>query len=342
MSKNKNLNRAKVAKNDEFYTQLSDIEKELYHYRDQFKDKVIFMNCDDPKESNFWKYFYLNYQFLGIKKLISTHYDENESTYKLEYGYDEDGQLEIIETPLEGNGDFRSAECIELLKEADLVITNPPFSLFRDYVAQLIEYDKDFIIIGSKNAITYKEIFPLIKDNKMWLGINSGNGTMHFMQPDTDELKSVASYWYTNMPHSKRNEELILWQSYDPENNPKYDNYDAIEVSKVKEIPKDYYGVMGVPITFLNNYNPNQFEILGLTTGRSEFSEESYPTKRYVNAIQHNKNGTTTSGSKANTRSTLLHKEIPNKSVYYTADNADGYLTIVYARILIKRKDRNK
>lgn len=258
MAKNENLHKAKNEKNDEFYTQLTDIEKELKHYKKHFENKIIFCNCDDPEESNFWKYFKLNFEKLKLKKLISTHFEKEKPSYKLEYN-----GADIIKTPLKQNGDFRSPECIKILEEADLIITNPPFSLFREYVAQLIEYDKKFLIIGSKNAITYKEIFPLLKNNKLWLGYNEGNGTMHFKTPD-NEIKSVPSYWYSNLDISKRHEKLILYKEYSKEEYPEYDDYEAINVNKVADIPADFLGVMGVPITFLDKYNPEQFEIIGL------------------------------------------------------------------------------
>lgn len=347
-AKNSSLNKAAVVKEDEFYTQLSDIEKELRHYKEQFKNKIVLCNCDDPDWSNFWMYFKLNFDFLGLKKLISTHYDANTPTYKLEY----DGK-KVKKTDLSTNGDFRSPECIKLLEEADIVCTNPPFSLFREYVAKLIEYDKKFLIIGNQNNITYKEIFPLIKDNKLWLGYYSGD--MAFKVPDYYEARETRFWidengqkwrsfgnitWFTNLDTTKRHEELILYKNYTPEEYPKYDNYNAIEVSKIAEIPIDYDGIMGVPITFLDKYNPDQFELLGLTSGRKEFDECSYPTKRYENALQHNRNGSTANGSKANTRATIAFDKKPIDTVYYTADNSDKYLTIVYARVLIRRKKK--
>lgn len=256
---NKNLSAAKKAKNDEFYTQLTDIEKELKHYKKQLRNKIIFCNCDDPEESNFYKYFKLNFLDLKLKKVITTHFDSNQPTYKIEL-WEENRELKEVKTPLEGNGDFRSQECIDILKTADIVVTNPPFSLFREYIAQLVEYDKKFLVIGNQNAITYKEIFPLIKDNKIWLGISPRS--MNFITPSGD-LSCVNACWFTNLDHKKRHEELESITKYDPLKNPKYDNYDAIEVSKVAEIPYDYQGVMGVPITFLDKYNPEQFEIVG-------------------------------------------------------------------------------
>ena len=266
---NKNLRKAKKEKNDEFYTQITDIEKELKYYKEQFKDKTVFCNCDDPEYSNFWKYFYLNFEHLGLKKLIATHYEKEKPSYKLEY----DGK-KTIKTILNQNGDFRSPEAVEILKNADIVVTNPPFSLFREYMAQLIEYEKKFLIIGNMNAVTYKEIFPLLMDNHVWLGYHSG--TFKFEVPDFYDKKNIKigengkKYaevgiitWFTNLDVKKRHKKLILYKEYTPEEYPKYDNYDAIEVSRVANIPCNYDGVMGVPITFMNKYNPEQFEIIG-------------------------------------------------------------------------------
>lgn len=284
-SSNKNLHKASQAKKDEFYTQLADIENELKHYKDQFRGKVVFCNCDDPKESNFVKYFSMNFEHLGLKKLIATHYKEanlftQEPPYKLEYTGDKnDNRMpdsSEFTTEMIGTGDFRSKECIELLKEADIVVTNPPFSLFREYVAQLIEYNKKFLIIGSKNAITYKEIFKLIKENKVWLGPGFAGGNAYFQTPYSNDNYANGVYdpetglvkfrnvgWFTNLDYEERHEKLILYKKYTPEEYPKYDNYDAAEVSKVSEIPMDYDGMMGVPVTFLDKYNPEQFEIIG-------------------------------------------------------------------------------
>ena len=286
--KNTNLHIAKKSKNDEFYTLLSDIEKEMYHYREFFKGKVVYCNCDDARESNFFKYFSLNFEHLGLKKLITTGYKENGKGVVLIYEGDKNGNRrvddnEIIVKELDGNGDFRSAECIEFLKEADVVVTNPPFSLFREYVAQLMEYEKKFIIIGNGNAVTYKEIFPLIKNNEMWLGNKCFSGGMDFVagenydankckHPKYDDkgniiINVMMCVWFTNLDHKKRNTPLDLYKTYDSNEYPKYDNYDAIEVSKVAEIPMDYDGVMGVPITFLDKYCPTQFEIVGMMSG---------------------------------------------------------------------------
>ena len=255
------MTRARIGKNDEFYTQITDIEKEILHYKDQLKDKIIFCNCDDPEWSNFWKYFYTNFEHLELKKLISTHYESDKTSYKLECYKNEEGILTVNKLPLEMNGDFRSPESIELLKECDIVITNPPFSLFREYVSQLITYEKKFLIIGNYNAVTYKETFPLIKDNKIWLGMNYPK---EFTQPDGSIKKFGNIAWFTNLPNKKRNEELILYKNYTPEYYPFYDNYSAINVNKVNEIPCDYSEEIGVPITFIDKFNPNQFEIIGL------------------------------------------------------------------------------
>lgn len=276
MAKNGNLHAAKTAKNDEFYTQLTDVSKELMHYRKHFKGKIVFCNCDDPTWSAFWKYFHLNFEVLGLKKLISTHYDKTQSTYKMEYNGGDDNDIEVgVITPLEGNGDFRNTECIELLKEADIVVTNPPFSLFREYVAQLIEYDKKFLIIGNMNAITYKEIFPLLKENKVWLGNNSPK---EFIMADKSIKKFGNIFWYTNLDFTRRHEPLILWKKYSSEEYPKYDNYDAIEVGKTADIPVDYNGIMGVPISFLDKYCPEQFEIVG-----NEYTLDIEKGRGYIN-----------------------------------------------------------
>jgi len=268
---NGNLHKANKAKNDEFYTQLSDIERELGHYKDHFKGKTVLLNCDDPKESNFWRYFSMNFEFLGLRKLISTHYERDTSSYKLEITADinEDGKinnLDTIKTPLKQNGDFRSPECVELLKEADIVVTNPPFSLFREYVALLIEHDNKFLIVGNKNAITYKETFKYIKGNRLWLGYSSPN---EFDTPSgtTKKIKGLCR-WFTNLETKERHEELILWKTYKGNelDYPTYDNYNAINVDKVKDIPVDYERAMGVPITFLDKFNPEQFEIVGMVS----------------------------------------------------------------------------
>ena len=267
-------------------TQLEDINAEMVHYEEQFKDQTVLMNCDDPTWSNFWKYFHMEFERLGLKKIIATHYEYGDvSTYKMEYegGNDEDFEAGV-RTELTQNGDFRSPECVELLKEATLVVTNPPFSLFRQYLSLLIEYNKKFIIIGNVNALTYKEVFPLVMENKLWLGASIHSGDRKFYVPDDYPLNASGCgvdstgrrfirvkgvRWYTNLDYSARHEELETAYLYSkkeelyPELYPKYDNLDAINVDKTSEIPMDYEGIMGVPITFLDKYNPEQFEILG-------------------------------------------------------------------------------
>lgn len=312
MANNKNLSNANKAKKDEFYTRLEDIENELRHYKAFFSGKVVFCNCDDPYESNFVKYFAMNFNALGLKKLIATCYatspimytqltlfgddvavgiaEEGKKPYKIEITEvrDEngDGAIDLDDFEkmlrsnppelLKGNGDFRSEECIELLKEADVVVTNPPFSLFREYVAQLIEYEKKFIIIGNQNAITYKEIFPLIKDNKIWLGYGFSGNVGFFLNTQYEDYAKSSQHkegmirvsgvmWYTNIDIQKRHENLILYKKYTPEEYPIFDNYRAIEVGKTSEIPCDYDGIMGVPITYMDKHNPDQFEIIGAT-----------------------------------------------------------------------------
>ena len=294
-SSNTNLHKAKNNKKDEFYTQLSDIEKELKHYKNHFKDKVVLCNCDDPRVSNFFHFFSYNFEKFGLKKLIATCYkskdadlfsqNNSERAIYLEYYGDKNGDNipnpeEIGIKHLQGDGDFRSKECIELLKEADIIVTNPPFSLFREYVAQLIEYDKKFLIIGNQNNLTYKEIFKLVKENKIWTGVDNG-GTKWFKVPEHYDIETESRikvidgqkyfsmgsvYWFTNLDNKKRHEDIILYKKYygNESEYPTYDNYDAINVNKVADIPMDYKGVMGVPITFIDKYNPEQFEIVGI------------------------------------------------------------------------------
>ncbi len=317
-SSNSNLHKANKAKKDEFYTQLVDIEKELKHYKEQFKGKVVYCNCDDPFESNFFKYFASNFKALGLKRLIATSYKPSpiantqlglfgdDKTLVEEKGrpktnankfiinevddLDNDGAFDLRDiaeqlkanknnewAPMEGDGDFRSPESIELLKQADIVVTNPPFSLFREYIAQLVEYNKKFLIIGNVNAVTYKEVFPLVKDNKIWFGPSIHSGDREFQVPEDYPLEAAGSRvdekgnkyirvkgvrWFTNLDYDERHEELVLYKKYSPEIYPKYDNYNAINVDKTAEIPMDWKGAMGVPITFLDKYNPEQFEII--------------------------------------------------------------------------------
>jgi Adenine-specific methyltransferase EcoRI len=299
---NRTLHIAKSSKKDEFYTQLSDIESELKHYKEHFKNKVIFCNCDDPRNSNFFNYFAYNFETLGLKKLYTTCYKNQETdlfiqaasekAVFLEYKGDKNGNKipdveEIGIKPLKGDGDFRSRESIELLKQSDIVVTNPPFSLFREYVEQLVKYEKKFLIIGNINAITYKEIFKLIKENKAWLGINMGRGISGFIVPDHYELygteTSIDTFgnriispnnclWLTNLDTYKRHEDIVLTKTYfgNESEYPKFDNYDAINVNKTQDIPMDYDGIMGVPITFLHKFNPEQFELIKFRKGNDE------------------------------------------------------------------------
>jgi hypothetical protein len=280
---NANLTNAKKAKNDEFYTQLTDIEKEMRHYKEFFKGKVVYCNCDDARESNFFKYFSLNFEHLGLKKLISTGFKADGKGVVLIYEGDKNGNRqvdneEIIVSELNGNGDFRSAECVEFLKEADVVVTNPPFSLFREYVAQLMEYGKKFLIIGEQNALTYKEIFPYVKANQLWWGASIHSGDRKFYVPDNYPLNAATCgvdengkrfirvkgiRWWTNIENTTHSTPMDLYRKYDADAYPKYDNYDAINIDKTCDIPMDYDGVMGVPITFFDKYCPSQFEIVG-------------------------------------------------------------------------------
>ena len=276
---NANLSEARKNKNDEFYTLYEDIEAEVMKYREQFKDKVVYLPCDDPaeKKSEFWTFFVDNFDAFGLKKLIATHYEENGKAYKIwidgdtsNDGFVNDGDAQ--QEDLQGNGDFRSPECIAIMNECDIVCTNPPFSLFRSFVDIIMKADKKFLIIGNQNAFTYKEIFKFIKENKIWTGYNHPT---KFRLEDGTITKKVngLARWFTNMTTVKCNEEFVLTKEYNPIDYPKYDNYDAIEVDKLVNIPKDYYDVMGVPITFINKYNPNQFEILGHTTSSDKSPE---------------------------------------------------------------------
>lgn len=314
MGNNAALRKADRIKEDEFYTQLSDIEKELSHYKEYFRGKTILCNCDDPRISNFFRYFALNFNEFGIKKIISTCYknqdvdlftqNDCEKAVYIEYTGNPDDptstDFSTIEVKkLKGDGDFRSQECIDLLKQADIVVTNPPFSLFREYVTQLIEYSKKFIIIGNQNAISYKEIFKLFKENKIWLGYKSGD--MAFRVPDNSEPRTTRFWidekgnkwrsmgnvcWYTNLDTTKRHEDLILYKTYSAEEYPKFDNYDAINVNKTSDIPLDYDGLMGVPITFFDKYNPEQFEVIdGIGRYSILNNEETKKAGRYLSMI---------------------------------------------------------
>ena len=383
---NKNLNAAKVAKKDEFYTQLSDIERELQHYWRHFRGKVVLCNCDDPYESNFFKYFALRFNQLGLKKLICTCYngspvqgnelmlhfdglDDDEPkkiAYKVEITEvkDENGDgavdLSDVRYLLQNDknvmsvlktGDFRSDECIELLKEADIVVTNPPFSLFREYIAQLMEYGKKFLIIGNMNSITCKEIFPYIQYDKMWIGPSITSGDRKFFVPDDYPLNAAGCgvdsdgkrfirvkgvRWFTNLDHNKRHEDLDLVCRYDEEDYPTYDNFDAIEVAKTSDIPCDYKGVMGVPITFLDKYNPEQFEVLGLSQiGCHDKCRDTKRYNDYKEIIRITDKPTGASGGKTNDNAVLKGKG--NKKTYYLGPNGE-IVHSAYKRIFIRNK----
>ena len=294
---NKQLERAKRAKEDEFYTQLSDIENELRHYKEHFRGKTVLCNCDDPRVSNFFHYFAFQFEALGLKRLITTCYKNQtpdlfsqhdcERAISLVYDGDKNGNRvpdpeEIGIHELQGDGDFRSAECIELLMQADIVVTNPPFSLFREYVAQLMQFNKKFLIIGNQNAIKYKDIFPLFMENKIWLGYGFKRNCAHFITHYEDKasdadhregmIRVPSVTWFTNLEIPKTHEEQILYREYNPVDFPRYFNYDAIEVGKSSEIPMDYDGKMGVPITFMYKYNPDQFEIVGMSLDLADMS----------------------------------------------------------------------
>ena len=383
------MDNAKRNKADEFYTQLNDIELELKHYKEQFKDKVVFCNCDDPYESNFFKYFAINFNHLGLKKLIATCYDsspvaytqmnffgenklianKNRKAYKIVItevlDYNNDGAIDLSDVDyllknknnsmslLKENGDFRSKECIELLKQSDIVVTNPPFSLFREFVEQLMTYDKKFIIIGNVNAISYKETFKLIKENKLWLGQSIHSGDREFRVPDTYPLKAAGfrvdengiKYirvkgvrWFTNLDYKERHEDLILYKNYNEIEYPHYCNYNAINVDKTTEIPYDYDGDIGVPITFLDKYNPDQFQIVALgIVGSIEFSSE-----RKMEIL---KDGKPTGKFTINAKGTLYRKYNVERDKVPPAfkDIETGELySSIYARVIIKRRTANE
>ncbi|MER6624260.1 adenine-specific methyltransferase EcoRI family protein [Streptomyces sp. NPDC000931] len=354
---NSSLVGARRAREDEFYTQLSDIEREVKHYKKHFKDKVVYLNCDDPRVSNFFHYFSYNFEKLGLKKLIATCYknqemdlfsqNDSEHAIYLEYEGDRNGSgvpdvEEIGIKSLKGDGDFRSAESIELLKQADIVVTNPPFSLFREYVAQLVKYEKQFLIVGNQNAITYTEIFRLIQENKIWLGVTSGQ--MEFRVPDYYEPRETRFWideqgqkwrslgnacWFTNLDTKKRHEDLILFKRYTPDEYPRYDNYDAIDVSKIADIPMDYDGVMGVPLTFLDKYNPDQFEILGLS-GTDYPRTKTYGKKERVVDGKRSKSNTGTLGC-------VVRTDSFGPGTHFDV----GYpVKQIYKRLFIRRKEQ--
>lgn len=368
MAGNADLRKANKAKKDEFYTRLADIETEMRHYTEQFRGKIIFCNCDDPYESNFFKYFAMNFNYFGLKKLIATCYgsspivytqlslfdteeivstiDSGKKAYKIEItevlDYNGDGAVDLTDVEtllkskentlslLKGNGDFRSDECTRLLEECDIVVTNPPFSLFREYLSQMIEYEKNFIVIGNTNALTYKEVFRLFKEDKIRTGYTNFNVGMYFIVPNTYEkyhkmengqklVRVATSCWFTSLPVEKHKERITLYKKYFEADYPKYENYNAINVDKYTEIPEDYDGVMGVPITFLDKYNPEQFEIMGLGISNSglEIGVQPYKPdhKKYRKQIQ--KRGAV------------------DGDLYMMID---GVVTVPYARILIKKR----
>lgn len=389
MAGNSDLKKANKNKKDEFYTQLTDIETEMKHYRKHFWGKTVFCNCDDPYESNFFKYFAMNFNFLGLKKIVATCYTgspvageefeqlslfnispSNENIpkrfpYKIEItevvDINGDGAIDLSDVEyllrnqkntlslLKGDGDFRSPECIEILKQADIVVTNPPFSLFREYVAQLIEYNKQFIIIGNVNAITYKEIFALIKSNKLWMGYSIHSGDREFRVPNDYPL-NASGYrideqgrkyirvkgvrWFTNMDYAERHTDIDLWKKYTPEEYPYYKNYDAINVDITANIPEDYYGVIGVPITFLDKYNPDQFEIIALgIVGSCEFT-----SNRRMEILDKNGNGT--GKYTMNAKGTLYRDYNPQKDKVpaFRDEKTNDLYSSIYARVLIRRK----
>jgi len=344
-NENKALGEQKKNKKDEFYTQLQDIERELKNYKNHFQGKTVYCNCDDPRVSNFFHYFSFNFEHLGLKKLVATCYksqsidlfssNDCEQAVCLEYFGDKNKNKipdldEIEVNHLKGDGDFRSEECIELLKEADIVVTNPPFSLFREYVSQLIEYKKDFLIIGHQNAVKYKEIFPLMRDNKIWLGFGFKGSAGHFIN-DTYKNYATASdkkdgmirvsgvHWFTNLDIKKRHEDLILYKKYSPEEYPKFENFDAINVDVTKEIPGDYPGLMGVPITFMDKYNPDQFEIIGVGIAKLGLEIGILPYRP-----EHKKY-----------RKEVQKRGAVNGDLYMMKD---GEVKVPYSRIIVKNK----
>lgn len=360
-AKQRSLGVAKASKDDEFYTQLSDIEKELRHYRRHLKGKVVYLNCDDPRESQFFHYFSYNFEKLGLKKLIAACYkshdidqfsmEDSERAVYLEYEGDRDGDRipgrdEIEVKHFKGDGDFRSKESIALLEQSDIVVTNPPFSLFREYVAQLLEHDKKFVIIGNMNAVTTKDIWPLVQEGKFWLGVTrTGTGQMWFRVRDDFPVKTGQrvdedgnryqtignSAWFTNLDHAKRHEELTLFKTYDPEVYPSYDNHDGIEVSKTVDIPIDWDGVMGVPVTFLGKHNPDQFEIVGITKTWFGAATKTYPPQEQISTT-----GVKSPVTKLNDGAVIKVAAPPVGKTYYKVDN--GLFIQTYPRVLIRRK----
>ena len=376
------LRSAQGAKNDEFYTRLEDIENELKKYKSQLENKIVFCNCDDPYESNFFKYFASNFNHLKLKKLIATSFTkspivglqldlyemeglkpEGKQPFKIEINEvpdkNKDGVITLedvaellkhdknVVTPLIEDGDFRSSESVALLKECDIVVTNPPFSLFRDFMELLTFHQKDFLIIGNTNSFTYREIFKLFKDDKIRTGYTNFNRGMFFVVPDEwekfhhidDSGRKIArvstSCWITNLDVDKHKEKLVLYKQYNSQEYFSYDNYDAINVDRYLEIPDNYFGVIGVPITYLDKHNPDEFEIIALGNSKENF----VPTKKYINPIKHKKTGETQNGNAINSVLTISQKRKPKDTVYYTSDNSD-FLIAPYARLLIKRRHK--
>ena len=343
--------RAKKSKNDEFYTRMQDIEEECNRYADQYRDQIIYCNCDDPIQSKFWEHFFQKYHIYGLAGLVSTHYCENGGAYKLEY-WGEKG-TEPLETPLKGTGDFREQECINILKGVDIVITNPPFSLFREYIAQLMRYKKKFLVLGNPNAVTYREVFPYFKEDSIRLGFRTWSKAMPFIVSDDygEELKAtrktnvgyldedgkiyalVQALWFTNLDVAKRKETLFLHKGYTPEIYPTYDNYDAINVDKVADIPCNYSGVVGVPVTVLERHNPDQFEIIGLGNSTHNFT----PSKVYTQSKMVGKDGDIRDSNIINSCLVLEVEDKPERCVYYLGDEGQ-YLKAPYARVLIRNK----
>ena len=376
---NKNLNAAKTAKKDEFYTQMSDIERELQHYWQHFRGRTILCNCDDPYESNFFKYFALRFNQLGLKKLICTCYngspvqgdelmidwgDFTEEPKKIAYKVEitevrdmnGDGAVDLsdVQYLLQNDknvlsilktGDFRDPECIELLKQADVVVTNPPFSLFREYVAQLIEYDKKFLIIGRQANVIYKDIFPLVINNQIWLGYGFKGGAAHFVSPYEDVatasdhrkgmIRVSGVHWFTNLQIPKRNDEIDLVCRYSPETYPMLDNYNAINIDSSNNIPCDYPGIMAVPITFLDKYNPEQFEIIGITRAWDNKASKIYPEQ-----VQVDKNGKRSRVTKLNDGPAIVVDKPPYDKTYYMI--GDTIYIGLFQRILIRNKHPKK
>lgn len=334
MSANANLTTAKKVKNDEFFTMLCDVEAELQHYWPQLRNKVVYCNCDDPANSNFWRYFVDNFESIGIKKLIATHYTPGHASYMhiIEHSQKAGRKHRQVHSKMYGDGDFRNEECIKVLQEADIVVTNPPFSLFKEYISLLSEQNKQYIVIGNMNTLSSIAIFSLIKDNKMWLGYTRPK---RFIMPD-GLIKAFGNIvWYTNVDIEKRHCPISLACEYDPQKHLRYDNYDAINVDRLADIPKDYMGEMGVPLTFLIQQCPDQFQLQGMGASKQFFT----PTKQYVRPLRHNLDGTTTRQHVAvNNTLTIAYDDPPLNCLYCTADNTNKYLVSPYKRLLIKRR----